>query len=62
MKKLILAILTITLLATATYVWATATSETGDTSAVPVMLYGKTSGGAFKQLLVDADGILQTTT
>ena len=44
------------------YVWATASSETGDTRAIPVMLYGKTSGGAFKQILVDADGILQTTT
>jgi hypothetical protein len=25
--------------------WATATSETGDTRAVPASLYGQTSGG-----------------
>ena len=52
----------IALLSIVTYVWATASSETGDTRARPVTLYGKTSGGTLTALLVDSNGKLQLTT
>ena len=61
MKKIIL-ILLLLVTATVTYVYATATTETNDKRAIPVTLYGKTSGGAFVKILTDASGVVQTTT
>lgn len=59
--KATIVILLLLLAVLATYAYATATSETGDSRALPCTLYGKTSGGALKVILVDSAGIVQTT-
>ena len=59
MKKLLLAILLI-LTVLVVKLWATATTETGDTRARPKVAYGTTSGGEIKPILVSSDGTVQT--
>ena len=55
---LIFAVIALVLLLSS-LVYATATSETGDTRAKPVTLYGKTSGGVLKSILTDSSGVVQ---
>jgi uncharacterized protein YycO len=59
---LILILIVILGLGTAIKAYATATSETGNTRALPIVLYGKTSAGVLTALLVMEDGTVETTT
>ena len=61
MKNIFIVLLVFVVLLLSSIAYATATSETGNKRAKPVVLYGTTSGGSLKPILTDADGIVQVS-
>jgi hypothetical protein len=59
-RVIVLGLILITLAIASGLAYATATNENGSTRAVPVSVYGTTSGGDLKPILTDADGVVQT--